>query len=88
MQGGKIDWKKDKNVTVKMVKKKQKHKSRGSVRVVTKQVKNDSFFNFFDPPTGRTNLKLIFVLCSSMLKTMHLFEILMLHFIFVGNNFS
>ena len=53
------------------VKKKQKHKSKGSVRTVTKQVpgscttavegakniinatqvKADSFFNFFEPPT-------------------------------------
>ena len=33
------------------VKKKQKHKSKGSVRTITKQVKADSFFNFFDPPT-------------------------------------
>jgi len=46
-----IDWKKGKNLTVKQVKKKQKHKSKGSVRTVTKQVKADSFFNFFDPPT-------------------------------------
>ncbi len=35
---------------MKTVKKKQKHKSKGSVRTVTKTVKNDSFFNFFDPP--------------------------------------
>merc|ERR1719233_1821586 len=46
-----IDWSKGKNLTVKQVKKKQKHKSKGSVRTVTKQVKADSFFNFFDPPT-------------------------------------
>merc|ERR1719391_1296109 len=46
-----INWKKGKNLTVKQVKKKQKHKSKGSVRTVTKQVKADSFFNFFDPPT-------------------------------------
>ncbi|KDR23730.1 Nucleosome assembly protein 1-like 4 [Zootermopsis nevadensis] len=45
-----IDWKKGKNVTVKTIKKKQKHKSRGSVRTVTKTVQNDSFFNFFSPP--------------------------------------
>ena len=35
---------------VKQVKKKQKHKSKGSIRTITKQVKADSFFNFFDPP--------------------------------------
>lgn len=46
-----INWNKGKNVSVKTVKKKQKHKSRGVVRVVTKTVQNDSFFNFFTPPT-------------------------------------
>ena len=50
-KGCTIHWKSGKNVTVKTVKKKQKHKSKGSVRTVTKTVKNDSFFNFFDPPT-------------------------------------
>nr|CAD7460023.1 unnamed protein product [Timema tahoe] len=49
-KGCMIDWKKGKNVTVKTIKKKQKHKSRGSVRTVTKTVQNDSFFNFFSPP--------------------------------------
>merc|ERR1711894_866301 len=48
--GSAIDWQKGKNLTVKQVKKKQKHKSKGSVRTITKQVKADSFFNFFDPP--------------------------------------
>eukprot|EP00794_Sanderia_malayensis_P018216 gene18216-20034_t len=48
--GCSIDWKKGKNVTEKIVKKKQKHKGKGQTRVVTKTVKNDSFFNFFDPP--------------------------------------
>ncbi|XP_070165590.1 nucleosome assembly protein 1-like 1 isoform X2 [Polyergus mexicanus] len=45
-----IDWKKGKNVTIKTIKKNQKHKSRGSMRTVTKTVQNDSFFNFFSPP--------------------------------------
>jgi len=45
-----IEWNKGKNLTIKQVKKKQKHKSKGSVRTITKQVKADSFFNFFDPP--------------------------------------
>ncbi|XP_038218820.1 nucleosome assembly protein 1-like 1 isoform X2 [Zerene cesonia] len=49
-KGCEIDWKKGKNVTVKMIKKKQKHKSLGSVRTVTKTVQADSFFNFFKPP--------------------------------------
>ncbi|CAH1159351.1 unnamed protein product [Phaedon cochleariae] len=45
-----INWNKGKNVTVKTVKKKQKHKSRGVIRTVTNTVQNDSFFNFFTPP--------------------------------------
>ncbi|CAH0561013.1 unnamed protein product [Brassicogethes aeneus] len=45
-----INWAKGKNVTVKTIRKKQKHKSRGVVRTVTKTVQNDSFFNFFNPP--------------------------------------
>lgn len=50
-KGTPIEWKKGKNVTVKTIKKKQKHKSKGSVRTVSKTVQNDSFFNFFSPPT-------------------------------------
>jgi nucleosome assembly protein 1-like 1 len=46
-----INWFKGKDVTTKTVKKKQKHKSLGTVRTVVKTVKNDSFFNFFSPPT-------------------------------------
>ncbi|XP_006147868.1 nucleosome assembly protein 1-like 1 [Tupaia chinensis] len=48
--GCQIDWKKGKNVTLKTIKKKQKHKGRGTVHTVTKTVSNDSFFNFFAPP--------------------------------------
>jgi len=48
--GCQIDWKKGKNITQKQVKKKQKHKGRGQTRIITKMVKTDSFFNFFDPP--------------------------------------
>merc|ERR1712142_1097241 len=48
--GCKIDWKKGKNVTVKTIKKTQKHQSRGTKRVITKTVQKDSFFNFFSPP--------------------------------------
>lgn len=48
-----IDWHKGKDVTVKTIKKKQKHKGRGTVRTVTKQVPNDSFFNFFNPVKGK-----------------------------------
>jgi len=50
-QGCKIDWKKGKNVTVKTVKKKQKHKASGTTRTISKTVQSDSFFNFFTPPT-------------------------------------
>ncbi|XP_071452696.1 nucleosome assembly protein 1-like 1-B [Hetaerina americana] len=50
-KGCTIDWKKGKNVTLKVIKKKQKHKSCGSLRTVIKTVQNDSFFNFFNPPT-------------------------------------
>jgi len=49
-KGCEINWKKGKNVTVRTVTKKQKHKSKGNVRSVQKQVQNDSFFNFFAPP--------------------------------------
>lgn len=48
--GCNIDWQKGKNLTVKTIKRKQKHKARGAVRTVTKQVPADSFFNFFKPP--------------------------------------
>jgi len=48
--GCNINWKPGKNLTVKTIKKKQKHKARGAVRTVSKQVPNDSFFNFFAPP--------------------------------------
>jgi len=49
-KGCSIDWKAGKNITEKTIKKKQKHKARGSTRTVTKTVQNDSFFNFFNPP--------------------------------------
>ena len=54
-QGSEIHWNQDKNVTVKTIKKKQKHKSRSGwlpieskvVREVVKTVEAESFFNFF-----------------------------------------
>jgi nucleosome assembly protein 1-like 1 len=49
-----IDWQKGKNVTVKQVKKVQKHKGRGTKRTITKTVQADSFFNFFNPPQAST----------------------------------
>lgn len=45
-----INWNKRKNVTLKTIKKKQKHTSRGVLRTVTHTEPNDSFFNFFSPP--------------------------------------
>lgn len=53
-----INWLPGKNVTVKTIKKKQKHKARGAVRTITKQVPNDSFFNFFSPPISNEEAKL------------------------------
>ncbi|KAL3308973.1 Nucleosome assembly protein 1-like 1, partial [Cichlidogyrus casuarinus] len=47
-QGCPIDWNNGKKLTVKTVTKVQKHKSRSETRQVTKDVDNDSFFNFFD----------------------------------------
>lgn len=52
-RGCTINWNKGKNVTMKTLKKKQKHKSRGVIRTITKTVQNDSFFNFFSPPTSK-----------------------------------
>lgn len=52
-KGCEIHWKKGKNVTVRSVVKKQKHKAKGNVRTVNKEVPNDSFFNFFSPPEGK-----------------------------------
>jgi len=49
-EGCKINWKKGKNITVKTIKRKQKHRSKNDIRTVTKQVQAESFFNFFDPP--------------------------------------
>jgi len=50
--GSTINWNKGKDVTMRTVKKRQKHKSTGTVRVVLKECKQDSFFNFFDLPTS------------------------------------
>lgn len=48
-QGCTINWQPGMNVTQKTVKKTQKNKNRGDKRQITKTVKTDSFFNFFDP---------------------------------------
>jgi len=50
--GTEIQWKSGKNLTVKVVKKKQRHKGGRGTRTVTKQEPCESFFNFFkSPPT-------------------------------------
>lgn len=46
-----INWKKGKNVTQKIVKKKQRMRGKGQTRVIQKTIKEDSFFNFFSPPS-------------------------------------
>jgi len=56
--GCNIEWQKGKNLTVKTIKRKQKHKARGAVRTVTKQVPADSFFNFFKPPQVQDESKI------------------------------
>ncbi len=50
-QGCTINWKKGKDITMRTIKKRQKHKSTGTVRVILKEEKQDSFFNYFDMPT-------------------------------------
>ncbi|XP_058062548.1 nucleosome assembly protein 1-like 1 [Anopheles bellator] len=45
-----INWYPGKNVTVKTIKKQQKHKQRGAIRTITKTQPTESFFNFFSPP--------------------------------------
>ncbi|KAH8402179.1 hypothetical protein KR009_010387 [Drosophila setifemur] len=50
-----INWEKKMNLTVKTIRKKQKHKERGAVRTIVKQVPTDSFFNFFNPPEVPTD---------------------------------
>jgi nucleosome assembly protein 1-like 1 len=43
-----IDWKEGKNLTVKKIKKKQKHKKTNETRTIVKTVPTDSFFNIFE----------------------------------------
>ncbi|XP_011781950.1 PREDICTED: nucleosome assembly protein 1-like 2 [Colobus angolensis palliatus] len=47
--GCEIDWNEGKNVTLKTIKKKQKHRIWGTIRTVTEDFPKDSFFNFFSP---------------------------------------
>jgi len=48
--GCKINWNAGKDVTITIRKKKQKNKHKGGSRIVTKEEKVESFFNFFSPP--------------------------------------
>ncbi|CAL8072252.1 unnamed protein product [Orchesella dallaii] len=45
-----IDWKEGKNVTIRAVQKKQRHKKSGTLRFVNKEESVPSFFTFFAPP--------------------------------------
>lgn len=49
-KGCTIDWNEGKNVTLKTVKKKKRHKTRGVIKTIAKTVQNESIFNFFSPP--------------------------------------
>ncbi|KAF3407534.1 hypothetical protein DPV78_000775 [Talaromyces pinophilus] len=49
-EGDKIDWKADKNLTVRVESKKQRNRSTKQTRVVKVTVPTESFFNFFSPP--------------------------------------
>ncbi|EON66575.1 nucleosome assembly protein 1-like 1 [Coniosporium apollinis CBS 100218] len=49
-EGDKIDWKPNKDLTVKVESKKQRNKNTKQTRVVKKTVPTESFFSFFSPP--------------------------------------
>ncbi|KAI4247070.1 MAG: hypothetical protein L6R40_001735 [Gallowayella cf. fulva] len=49
-EGDKINWRTDKDLTVRVESKKQRNKNTKQTRVVKKTVPTESFFNFFDPP--------------------------------------
>jgi len=50
-EGHTINWKTNKNLTVKVESKKQRNKNTKQTRIIKKTVPTDSFFNFFSPPT-------------------------------------
>ncbi|KAL1984789.1 hypothetical protein VTN96DRAFT_8730 [Rasamsonia emersonii] len=54
-EGDKIDWKADKDLTVRVESKKQRNKSTKQTRVVKITVPTESFFNFFSPPKPPTD---------------------------------
>lgn len=49
-EGDQIQWKLGKNLTVRLEQKKQRNKKNKQTRIITKEVPQDSFFNFFSPP--------------------------------------
>lgn len=49
-EGDKINWKSEKDLTVRVEQKKQRNKNTKQTRIVKKTVPTDSFFNFFSPP--------------------------------------
>ncbi|KAK2765899.1 hypothetical protein FQN54_007414 [Arachnomyces sp. PD_36] len=53
-EGDKIDWKADKDLTVRVDSKKQRNKSTKQTRIVKVTVPTESFFNFFSPPKAPT----------------------------------
>ena len=50
VDGTTIDWKPGMSLTHREVQQKQRKKSNGEIRTVTKKVKKESFYHFFDPP--------------------------------------
>lgn len=54
-EGCKIDWKADKDLTVRVESKKQRNKNTKQTRVVKVTVPTESFFNFFSPPQPPTD---------------------------------
>jgi nucleosome assembly protein 1-like 1 len=49
-QGTVIDWKENRNLTVKTIRKRQRKKNSNETRIVVKTEPCESFFNFFSPP--------------------------------------
>jgi len=49
-EGDKIEWKENRDLTVRVESKKQRNKNTKQTRIVKKTVPTESFFNFFSPP--------------------------------------
>jgi nucleosome assembly protein 1-like 1 len=54
-EGEKIEWRTNKDLTVRVESKKQRNKNTKQTRVVKKTVPTESFFNFFSPPAAPTD---------------------------------